>query len=895
MGARFRDLIVAPLLSNSVAGTKQDTPLSQELVISRRSFSAQSDSRTLRSGPRSRPLLRWLGRGIAAATILSPLLVVPSQSQVAAAPQTPTAGPVKKPIPLRFPHFAGGIRLEGHLLPAVSTGPLDPAFSPDGRWIAFSMRGDLWKVPAQGGEAIALTQGPAYHFEPAWSPDGSRLALTMDLDNNLDIGVVSAAGGTVRRVTDHPLMDIQPSFSSDGKSIIFVSGRGGDLDIFSVDLEGGSATIVAGGSGHQIQPSVSPDGRRLAYVSPVPNRLGSGGLWVKGLEAGEPVLAHFEETSFRAKPVWTPDSSRLLYVSDAAGSNDLALVPAAGGHPIRLTWHGTDEYAPTISPDGSRIAFVANDAGTTQLYTIPYGGGGRADWTAVRLRRRRSREATGRLRGEVLEPSGSTTPVRIQLLASDGRAYTPEGGFHRVISVSETHYFHAGGAFEVELPAGTATLEALKGFEYEPATATVDVPAGGVVDVRLRLRRIADPAGDGWYSGDTHLHDLHQGRYGLTHEHLFDHVRGEDLRVTNALIHMDGSKLMGRWEDLTGRPHPLSTAETILRYSQEFRGGMGHVGLLGLQRFIPPLIGGHANTPYSGHVLPSRYIAAARAQGGIAGFLHPYHAPVEDIDAASENDIPIDMALTGGDFYDVVCLWSDELGSAQMYYKFLNSGFRLAATGGSDSFSNVWRDPPPGTGRTYARLEESLSFDAWIAAVKAGRTFGTNGPLLFLQVEGEQPGAQIDLSRGERPTLRVEAEARSLAPLARLEIIANGVVVHRQEVGDEPHRIRTAISVPLPDGGWIAARASGAPHRYVADTYPFAHTSPVYVVVDGVPFTSAVDARFLLEAVDIVARRIVAADRWDSAAEKQAFLRSVEEAKAVYRRIADDREPPDPR
>ena len=49
-------------------------------------------------------------------------------------------------------------RLEFHLLPAVSTGPPDPAFSPDGGWIAFSMRGDIWKVPATGGDALALTQ-----------------------------------------------------------------------------------------------------------------------------------------------------------------------------------------------------------------------------------------------------------------------------------------------------------------------------------------------------------------------------------------------------------------------------------------------------------------------------------------------------------------------------------------------------------------------------------------------------------------------------------------------------------------------------------------------------------------------------------------------------------------
>jgi hypothetical protein len=85
--------------------------------------------------------------------------------------------------------------VKSDMFPAVSTGPLDPAWSPDGRWIAFSMRGDIWKVPTEGGEAVALTSGPNYHFEPAWSPDGRRIALSMDVGGNLEIGIVDANGG----------------------------------------------------------------------------------------------------------------------------------------------------------------------------------------------------------------------------------------------------------------------------------------------------------------------------------------------------------------------------------------------------------------------------------------------------------------------------------------------------------------------------------------------------------------------------------------------------------------------------------------------------------------------------------------------------------------------------
>jgi len=769
-------------------------------------------------------------------------------------------------------------RVERHMLPRVSTGPVDPTWSPDGRWIAFSMRGDIWKIPAEGGEAIALTSGPLYHFEPAWSPDGKRLALSMDIDGNLDIGIVSAEGGTVERLTTDRGVDVEPTWS--GQSLYFVSARGGGFRIFRHDFAAKTDTQVVNG----YQPAISPDGKQIAYVASVQGRLGTGGLWTKVLPDGEPKLVHYEETEYRMKPAWTPDSQAFLYVSDEMGSNDVAIIPASGGNPIVLTADARDEYSPTPSPDGEQFAFVSNRTGPTTLYTVTTGGGPLSSWREVPMRARKSRTPTGRVRLRVLGSDGKAMPARVYLKASDGRAYSPDGGFHRVIAATETHYFHTTGESEIEVPAGQTVIEAMRGHEYRPRSVTVEVPAGGVQNATIRLERLIDLPARGWYSGDTHVHDLHQGEFGLSHETFYNQLIAEDLHVTNALIHMDGTRLMGRWGDLTGKPHPLSTSQHILQYGEEFRGSLGHISMIGISKYILPFNGGEGGTAYAQPALEWTYFDAARAQGGIAGFVHPYNRPVTQASGAASTLIPVDIALGKGDFYDIGALVSDEVGSAEMYYRFLNCGFRIAATSGTDNFSDVWRDPPPGADRAYVRVQGPLNLQNWMAGIKAQRTFGSTGPILLLEVAGKQPGDEIALNADAPPTLRVRAEAVSIAPIERLEIIVNGKVAQSVKASD-PLRIVFDGDVAIPQGGWIAARVIGPSSRYVTDSYAFAQTSAVYVVRNGRRFTSAEDAKFLADAVDAIWARVERA-RWRTPAEKEKFHAAIEQARSVYQRIA---------
>lgn len=759
-------------------------------------------------------------------------------------------------------------REERHMLPSVSSGPLNPAWSPDGRWIAFSMRGDIWKIPAGGGEAIAITSGPAYHFEPAWSPDGARIAFAFQSTGNLEIGVVSANGGPVETISSHPRVDIQPAWSRDGQSLYFVSARAGGFRIFRHDLATKTDASITNG----IQPAVSPDGKSIAYEQ--------GGLRVLNLATNESRVVRDEETEYRMEPCWTPDGQNIVYVTEDEGSNDLRIVPAAGGDAIELTTDATrHEMSPAVSPDGSQIAFVQFEGAIPVLYIAPVTGGRPGAWRKVDVSKRRSTNPTGRVRIRVVGPDGQPVAARIYIDASDGRHYSPDNAFHRSMMVFDRHYFHMTRDVEVEVPAGKTTVEAVRGWQFVPKSLVVDVPAGSVQTATIRLERLADLPARGWYSGDGHVHDLHQG-LGLTHEAFFAQLVAEDLNVTHALIHMDGTRLMGRWSDLTGKPSPLSTPTHILQYAQEFRGGLGHIGMIGTREFILPFVAGAGGTAYAQPSLEHIYLEGARAQGGLAGFMHPYQSAPRTPQAAAATLIAVDLALGLGDYYDIGALWSDELASADFYYRLLNAGFRIPATGGTDNFSDVFLDPPPGSDRTFAHVPGPLSHASWLDAIKRGRTFFSTGPLLFLTVEGREPGEEIAVAATAPAALRVKADVSSIAPVDTLEILVNGEVVRTVKATD-PLKVSFDGPIDVPLGGWVAARTIGPKSKYLGDDYAFAQTTPVYVVRGGRRYVKTSDAQFLADTCEAVWTRVQNA-RWRSDAERAAFRAAIDKARAFY-------------
>ena len=141
----------------------------------------------------------------------------------------------------------------------------DPALSADR--IAFVYGNDIWTCRLDGTGVQRITSGPGVKVRPAFSPDGSLLAFSAELDGNLDVYVVPAAGGVPKRLTWHPGRDVVQGFTPDGKSVLFTSPRAAvnnrHAQLYTVPVEGGLETALP--IPYASRAAYSPDGKTIAY------------------------------------------------------------------------------------------------------------------------------------------------------------------------------------------------------------------------------------------------------------------------------------------------------------------------------------------------------------------------------------------------------------------------------------------------------------------------------------------------------------------------------------------------------------------------------------------------------------------------------------------------------
>ena len=184
------------------------------------------------------------------------------------------------------------------------------------------------------------------------------------------------------------------------------------------------------------------------------------------MNSGAARLIHKEETLYRTRPHWSPDGKRIVYSSHLGHQYvNLFVLPVVGGEPYKMTFGEHDSFHPRWSPDGEWLAYISNEEGLPQLKILKSWGGREQ---LMKISSKRWNRPMGTVTVRVVDEDGRETPARIYQTAADGKAYTPSDSYERISSLGE-HLFHTPGSFTTEVPAGTYTVEAVKGFEYFPA------------------------------------------------------------------------------------------------------------------------------------------------------------------------------------------------------------------------------------------------------------------------------------------------------------------------------------------------------------------------------------------------------------------------------------------
>jgi hypothetical protein len=225
----------------------------------------------------------------------------------------------------------------------------------------------------------------------------------------------------------------------------------------------------------------------------------------------------------------------------------------------------------------------------------------------------------------------------------------------------------------------------------------------------------------------------------------------------------------------------------------------------------------------------------------------------------------------------------DYLPTARVWYQLLNCGFRLPTGAGTDAMANFASlRGPVGLNRVFVKSGSPLEHRRWLDSLKAGRSFATNGPLLGFTLNGRELGDEISLpAEGGELTARITLH--SLVPIDTLEIVRNGAVTATIPLTAQRTDVSLTIKLSAHESGWYLLRARGSHPQYpILDVYPYATTSPIYVIVGGRPIRSPVDAKYFLAWIDRLDAGATAHEGWNSPVEKSTTLETIRRARKEF-------------
>jgi hypothetical protein len=529
---------------------------------------------------------------------------------------------------------------------------------------------------------------------------------------------------------------------------------------------------------------------------------------------------------------------------------------------------------------------------------------------------RRPLPGHSRVKIKIKNESGASTGLRLRVVNVAGDYFAPLGHLptpdpsRRMagdvilgdgeLTPLELHAYVYNNA-EIDLPPGRFVFAARKGLEYEPVRQEVEIGLKSGQTVDLTLRKFADYESKGWIPGDTHMHFPDPS--GVRYE-----MECEGLRVCSLLLLKSGYRA-GRpgdghfqnVEHFTGKLSPVSDGSYFVKTGEEFRHGLlAHLIFQNLKSIVWPVsVGGLRESGVGGFDWPLMLHAAkdAHEQGALVTWAHwPYPSMEAPLDIALGQIDSLDILTTGSPFehhpilVNIYKMHGPSVYSKppiEIYYHYLNCGFRLAASSGSDKMAT---NPPMGSARTYVKVDGALTYDSWIDGIRKGRTFISTSPLLDFSVNGKEAGETLKFAAG-KARVTVKARAVSIEPYDVLEIIQNGKVVASVKPAGDHHTATIDTVLELERGGWIAARAYGRKMLQYGATWwqqpVFAHTSPIYLDIPGSPAPAAESARLLLEQLGYLERWADRTAKFPTEENRREALDRIAEAKAIYQKLLD--------